>query len=81
MATRGSPQRMAADVHQVVMASVGTHSEKPDEVHTRIERLFNGPYLELFAQEHRIAMVSVAQLVDHRNNMEPVASGRRPLFL
>ena len=39
------------------------------------------PYLELFAQEHRIAMVSVAQLVDHRNSTEPVASGRRTLFL
>jgi 3,4-dihydroxy-2-butanone 4-phosphate synthase len=39
------------------------------------------PYLELFAQEHRIAMVSVAQLVDYRSSMEPVASGRRTLFL
>jgi len=24
------------------------------------------PYLELFAQEHRIAMISVAQIVEHR---------------
>jgi 3,4-dihydroxy 2-butanone 4-phosphate synthase/GTP cyclohydrolase II len=24
------------------------------------------PYLELFAQEHRIAMISVGQIVEHR---------------
>jgi 3,4-dihydroxy 2-butanone 4-phosphate synthase/GTP cyclohydrolase II len=39
------------------------------------------PYLELFAQEHRIAMVSVAQLVDHRTANEPLATAARPLLL
>ena len=39
-----------------------------------------GPYLELFAQEHRVAMVAVAQLVDYRTSKEPVAPGRT-LFL
>jgi 3,4-dihydroxy 2-butanone 4-phosphate synthase / GTP cyclohydrolase II len=39
------------------------------------------PYLELFAQEHRIAMVSVAQLVDHRTEREPLATAARPLLL
>jgi N6-adenosine-specific RNA methylase IME4 len=39
------------DVHQVVMAPVGEHSAKPDEVRRRIERLLNGPYLELFARK------------------------------
>jgi 3,4-dihydroxy-2-butanone 4-phosphate synthase len=38
------------------------------------------PYLELFAEEHRVAMVSVAQLVDYRTSKEPVSSGRT-LFL
>jgi N6-adenosine-specific RNA methylase IME4 len=50
-ATRGSPNRLAADVHQVVMASVGEHSAKPEEVRRRIERLVAGPYLELFARK------------------------------
>lgn len=35
------------------------------------------PYLELFAAEHRIAMVSVAQLVDHREQSAD-APGRTP---
>ena len=39
------------------------------------------PYLELFAQEHRIAMLSVAQLVEHRTENEPLVSAARPLLL
>ncbi len=51
IATRGSPLRLANDVHQVVMTPVGEHSAKPEEVRRRIERLFAGPYLELFARK------------------------------
>jgi N6-adenosine-specific RNA methylase IME4 len=53
LATRGSPQRLVTDVHQVVLAPVGEHSAKPEEVRRRIERLLAGPYLELFAREER----------------------------
>jgi N6-adenosine-specific RNA methylase IME4 len=53
LATRGSPLRLAADVHQVVMTPVGEHSEKPEEVARRVERLYPGPYLELFARKPR----------------------------
>lgn len=53
LATRGSPMRLAMDVHQVIMAPVREHSRKPDETVPRIERLLAGPYLELFAREQR----------------------------
>jgi N6-adenosine-specific RNA methylase IME4 len=53
LAFKGSPTRLAADVNQVVMAPVGAHSEKPDEVYHRLERLYPGPYLELFARRTR----------------------------
>ena len=53
LAVRGSPQRLAKDVHQVIMAPVGEHSEKPEEAARRIERLYPGPYLELFARRER----------------------------
>lgn len=39
------------------------------------------PYLELFAQEHRIALVSVAQLVDFRERAGATAGARRTLLL
>ena len=51
LATRGTPQRRAKDVHQVIMAPVGEHSRKPEETHARIERLLAGPYLELFGRQ------------------------------
>lgn len=50
-ASRGSPLRLAADVHQVVFAPLGEHSAKPEEVRRRIERLFPGPYLELYGRK------------------------------
>ena len=51
LATKGAPKRMAADVHQIVLAPVGVHSAKPEEVRRRIERLFVGPYLELYGRK------------------------------
>jgi N6-adenosine-specific RNA methylase IME4 len=53
LSTRGSPRRLATDVHSVVIAPVGEHSAKPDEVYRRIERLYPGPRLELFARRPR----------------------------
>jgi N6-adenosine-specific RNA methylase IME4 len=54
LATRGAPRRLSNDVHQVIIAPVGEqHSAKPDEVYRRIERLYPGPYLELFARKPR----------------------------
>ena len=55
LATRGAPLRLAADVHQAIIAPVGEHSVKPDEAYRRIERLYPGPYLELFARKPRKA--------------------------
>jgi N6-adenosine-specific RNA methylase IME4 len=51
LALKGSPLRLTTDVHQVVMAPVGEHSAKPEEVRRRIERLFPGPYLELYGRK------------------------------
>jgi N6-adenosine-specific RNA methylase IME4 len=51
LATKGSPMRLATDVHQIVMAPIGEHSAKPEEVRRRIERLVAGPYLELYGRQ------------------------------
>ena len=53
LGTRGSPKRQAKDVPEVIHAPRGRHSEKPDEIHERIQRLLPGPYLELFARKPR----------------------------
>jgi N6-adenosine-specific RNA methylase IME4 len=54
LAKRGDPMRLAEDVKQVVIAphpGPGRHSEKPEEVRRRIERLYPGPYLELLGRK------------------------------
>lgn len=53
LATRGQPSRKAKDVRKLVIDRRREHSRKPDEVATRIEKLVDGPYLELFGRESR----------------------------
>jgi N6-adenosine-specific RNA methylase IME4 len=53
LGTRGSPKRLSASVHRVIMSPVREHSRKPDEICNRIENLVGGPYLELFARSER----------------------------
>jgi len=51
LATRGKPRRRGKDVRKLVVEPRREHSRKPDDVRERIERLVDGPYLELFARE------------------------------
>lgn len=53
LATRGKPKRVDAGVRQGIIEPRRQHSRKPDCVHERIERLVDGPYLELFARQSR----------------------------
>jgi N6-adenosine-specific RNA methylase IME4 len=53
LATRGHPSRRAGDVPKLLIAPRREHSRKPDETYERIERLLEGPYLELFARQSR----------------------------
>lgn len=52
-ATKGNPTRINADVRQVIEAPIGRHSEKPEVFQDEMERLTEGPYLELFARRIR----------------------------
>jgi len=62
--TRGRPKRINADVRQVIIEPRREHSRKPDCVHDRIERLVEGPYLELFARKLRSGWTCVGDQVD-----------------
>jgi N6-adenosine-specific RNA methylase IME4 len=53
LATRGKPKRLNADVRMGIIEPRRQHSRKPDCVPARIERLVDGPYLELFARTQR----------------------------
>jgi N6-adenosine-specific RNA methylase IME4 len=53
LATRGHPQRLAKNVPRVMLSPRREHSRKPDETIDRIERLVDGPYLEMFSRTSR----------------------------
>ncbi len=50
LGTIGKPKRRSAGVRRLIVAPRREHSRKPDEVHERVEKLVDGPYLELFAR-------------------------------
>lgn len=52
LATKGSPKRRSAAVHQVIVSPVEQHSQKPDAVRERIVALMGDlPRVELFARQ------------------------------
>ena len=54
LATKGKPlERKSKSVRQLLISKVREHSRKPDEIYDRIEALFDGPYLEVFARTKR----------------------------
>lgn len=53
IATRGHPIINDHGQRSIFDALVGGHSEKPDAAYTDLERLVDGPYLELFARKPR----------------------------
>jgi hypothetical protein len=72
LATRGKPPRRAKDVRRLVVERRREHSRKPDVVRDRIERLVDGPYLELFARETKLGWDCWGDQADLFDN------GRRP---
>jgi len=67
LGTRGSPKRIGTDVKQVIIEPRREHSRKPDCVYERIERLVEGPYLELFARTQRQGWTSWGNEVNKFN--------------
>jgi N6-adenosine-specific RNA methylase IME4 len=49
----GAPRRLSKGVREVVLAPRREHSRKPEEIYPAVESLVAGPYLELFARQHR----------------------------
>jgi len=65
--TKGSPKRLATDVPELVVAPRGRHSEKPEEIAARIERLTGGPYCEMFARAQRAGWTCLGNEITGRD--------------
>lgn len=68
--SNGTPQRTHKDVSQIVptydaiVAPMGRHSKKPEEMQDRIERMVSGPYLEVFARRRRNGWTCIGNELD-----------------
>ncbi len=49
----GQPERLSANVRELIVEPLREHSRKPDEAFERAAQLFAGPRLELFSREER----------------------------
>ena len=63
LAARGKGvQRLRRDVRELIISPRRKHSQKPNEAYDRIEQLWPGPYLELFARNHRTGWKSLGDV-------------------
>lgn len=81
LCTRGHPRRRNKDVAQL-LATIETetiiapnvrHSQKPEAIQDRIERLMAGPYLELFARRQRAGWTCIGNELDGLDIRESLA--------
>lgn len=77
LATKGRPKRKERGVRRLVVSPRREHSRKPDEVYERIERLSDGPYLELFSRSTRPNWIAMGEQVGLFDN-GPVKTRNRP---
>jgi N6-adenosine-specific RNA methylase IME4 len=65
LASRGKGvPRLRRDVLEVIYAPRGSHSQKPVEAYELIEKMWPGPYLELFARNRRPGWHALGDEVD-----------------
>jgi N6-adenosine-specific RNA methylase IME4 len=89
--SNGTPKRRVKNVSQIVptvedavVAPMGVHSEKPEEVYSRIERLMPGPYLEIFARRQRPGWTCIGNELDGldvRESLRRLAADEQVLAL
>jgi len=79
---RGHPKRLNKDVSEIIMAPRGLPMQKPVEQYDRIERLYAGPYIEMFARRTRPGWDSWGNEVGLLDNgavrTRRIPSGRAP---
>ena len=62
--TYGKPKVRSRSIRNLILAPVRGHSRKPDQLHQDLERLYDGPYVELFARQRRPGWDSWGNQVD-----------------
>lgn len=74
--TKGNPARKEANVRQLIVSPIREHSRKPDQQYEYIERLVEGPYLELFARRKRPGWYCIGNEIDGQDIQSVLAPTR-----
>ncbi len=77
LCAKGHPHVKTHDVPQVILSRRREHSRKPDIQYERIERLFDGPWIELFARQHWPGWETAFSNQDHKFLAQPPLLGER----
>lgn len=77
--TKGKPKVKDRSVRNLIVAQTRGHSRKPDIMYDNIEKVYDGPYLELFARCRRYGWDSWGNEVDKYGVVHP-KSNLTPYF-
>ena len=72
LGVRGKPKRKSGGVRRLIVSELREHSRKPDEAYDRIEKLVDGPYVELFSRTERPGWDSWGNQVGLFDRLDPV---------
>ena len=78
MGTIGNPTRKGKDVKRLIIDKRREHSRKPEQIYDRIEKLIDGPYLELFARKTKPNWDSWGNQVGLFDKKKKVSTRTRP---
>lgn len=73
LGTRGRPAVQSRSIRNLIVAPVREHSRKPDQLQDDIERLYAGPYAELFGRQRRPGWDVWGNDIDHFTTAPEVA--------
>lgn len=75
LGTIGKPKVLSRSVRNLIVAPVREHSRKPVNLHDDVERLYAGPYLEMFAREERPGWDAFGNEVGRFDEPQPEPAG------
>ena len=73
LGTIGKPKTRSKSVRNLIVAPVRENSRKPDQMRADIEKLFPGPYIELFARQRAKGWISWGNDIDRFSTEEMAA--------
>ncbi len=76
---KGHPRRMSKSEPEALLLPIGEHSRKPEEFQDSMERLYPGPFVELFATRVRPGWTCLGNKIDGRDLRDSIPALARAM--